>query len=220
MTAFNPKIGIGRFLKIVYVRGMTMAKEIRNFHHLLGKLDGISDPQLEAHFGLYEGYVKKLNEIDEKLQKADRTQSNYSFGEFSELKRRQCVPYNGTYLHEMYFDNLSVSGQPGTEFTSMATKAFGSIDAWKADVKATGLAVPGWVVTCVENTTGKLENFQIMEHHIGFPLNNTPLMVMDTWEHAFFLDFKANRGAYIDTFFKNLNWSKINERVTFAMKKA
>ncbi|RDB36624.1 MAG: hypothetical protein DCC88_04145 [Spirobacillus cienkowskii] len=191
-----------------------MAKEIRSFKHLLGKLDGISDSQLEAHFGLYEGYVKKLNEIEEKLEKMDKSLSNYSFGEFSELKRRHCVPYNGTYLHEMYFDNLQANGAPSQQFENLAKSSFGSLDSWKADVKATGLAVPGWVVTCIETTSGKLKNVQIMEHHIGFPLNHIPILVMDTWEHAFFLDFKANRGSYIDTFFKNINWFVVNDRLS------
>jgi len=194
-----------------------MAKEIRSFKHLLGKLDGISDPQLEAHFGLYEGYVKKLNEIEEKLPKTDRGLTNYSFGEFAELKRRYTVPYNGTYLHEMYFDNLVATGAPSADFEKLATAAFGGIDGFKADAKATGLAVPGWVVTALETTTGRLNNIQMMEHHIGFPVNHIPVLVMDTWEHAFFLDYKANRGAYIDTFFKNVNWTIVNERLTKAI---
>lgn len=195
-----------------------MAKEIRSFKHLLGKVDGISDAQLEAHFGLYEGYVKKLNEIDEKIQKTDKGLSNYSFGEYSELKRRHCVAYNGTYLHEMYFDNMIASESPSHQFEKLVQENFGGLDGWKADVKATGLAVPGWVVTCVETVTGKLKNVQLMEHHIGFPVNHTPILVMDTWEHAFFLDHKANRGAYIDIFFKNINWSVVNARLAQVVK--
>jgi len=194
-----------------------MAKEIRSFKHLLGNLKGISDAQLEAHFGLYEGYVKKLNEIEEKLEKSDRSASNYSFGEFSELKRRHAVPYNGTYLHEMYFDNLVAKGEPGEAFKKLVTESFGSMDNWKTDVKATGLAVPGWVITCLESHTGKLRNVQIMEHHIGFPVNHVPLLVLDTWEHAFFLDHKANRGAYVDVFFNNINWDVVNQRVVKAL---
>lgn len=191
-----------------------MAKEIRNFKHLLGKLEGISDAQLEAHFGLYEGYVKKMNEIEEKLAKADNSLTNYSFGEFAELKRRYSVPYMGTYLHELYFDNLIGQGQPSEKFEALAKESFGSLEAWKADAKSTGLAVPGWVLTCYETNTGKLKNVQIMEHHIGFPLFHVPLLVLDTWEHAFFLDHKANRGAYIDVFFKNINWDVVNDRLS------
>ena len=194
-----------------------MTREIKNFKNLLGQLKGISDPQLEAHFGLYEGYVKKLNEIEEKLQKTDPALSNYSFGEYAELKRRLCVPYNGTVLHELYFENLISTGKPSSQFENLVQKSFGGFDKWKTDVKATGLAVPGWVVVALETTTGRLTNIQIMEHHIGFPLNHLPLLVLDTWEHAFFLDFKANRGAYIDTFFLNINWDVVNARLAKAL---
>ena len=68
------------------------------------------------------------------------------------------------------------------------------------------------------STSGKLKNVQVMDHHIGFPLNHVPVLVMDTWEHAFFLDYKANRGAYIDVFFKNINWSVVNSRVSQLVK--
>lgn len=193
---------------------MAQEKEIRSFKHLLGKLEGISDLQLEAHFGLYEGYVKKLNEIEAKLEKTDRALTNYSFGEYAELKRRFSVPYMGSYLHELYFDNLIGQGMPSAQFEDLVKASFGNHDNWKADVKATGLAVPGWVVTCYETVTKKLRNVQVMEHHIGFPLNHVPLLVLDTWEHAFFLDHKANRGAYIDVFFKNINWDVVNARLT------
>ena len=197
-----------------------MSKEIKSYTHLLGKLEGISDDQLKAHFSLYEGYVKKLNEIEEKLKKTDKSLTNYSFGEYAELKRRWAVPYNGTYFHEMYFDNLTKNGACSKKFEELATKSFGSLEEWKADVKATGLAVPGWVITCIEQGSQRLVNVQIMEHHIGFPVNHIPVLVLDTWEHAFFLDHKTNRGAYIDVFFNNINWQIVNERLDKALEHA
>jgi superoxide dismutase, Fe-Mn family len=192
-----------------------MVREIKKYTNLLGgALVGISDEQLEAHFGLYEGYVKKLNEIEEKLKTVPPSLSNYSFGEYSELKRRFTVPYNGTYLHEAYFENLVAHGEPSAMFVGMATESYGSLEQWWNDVKATGLAVPGWVVTCLETTTDKLVNIQVMEHHIGFPVNHVPVLVLDTWEHAFFLDYKTNRGGYIDVFYKNINWTVVNQRLS------
>lgn len=197
---------------------LNMSKPIRSFKHLLGKLHGISDPQLEAHFTLYEGYVKKINEIEEKLTKTDRSQSNYSFNEYSELKRRYSVPYMGAYLHELYFDNMVQTGAPSDKFKELASSSYGSFETWQADVKATGLAVPGWVLTCYETVSGRLNNIQIMEHHIGFPINHIPVLVLDTWEHAFFLDYKTNRGGYIDVFFQNINWDVVNKRLDSVLK--
>lgn len=80
-----------------------MAREPKNFGNLLGgDAKGLSDLQLEAHFTLYQGYVKKLNEIREKLGSADRSAPNYSYNEYSELKRREPVAYNGTVLHDLW----------------------------------------------------------------------------------------------------------------------
>src|SRR4029079_15712187 len=88
-------------------RRLPMAREPKNFDNLLGgNAKGLSDTQLKALFTLYQGYVKKLNEIREKLGAADRSAPNYSYNEYSELKRREPVAYNGTVLHEMYFENL------------------------------------------------------------------------------------------------------------------
>src|SRR6476469_4371593 len=115
-----------------------MAREPKNFDNLLGgKAKGLSDLQLNAHFTLYQGYVKKLNEIREKLGAADRSAPNYSYNEFSELKRREPVAYNGTVLHEMYFENLGNGSTAANEASKkLIDHSFGSYDAWMADSKA------------------------------------------------------------------------------------
>src|ERR1700733_5438316 len=100
-----------------------MAREPKDFKHLLGgNAKGLSDAQLKAHFTLYQGYVKKLNEIRERLGTADRGAPNYAFNEYSELKRREPVAYNGTVLHEMYFENL---GNGSTQPDAGAQKRIG-----------------------------------------------------------------------------------------------
>src|SRR5262245_27316490 len=103
-----------------------MAHEPKNYERLFSELRGaLSEPQLRAHFALYQGYVKKLNEIEHKLASVDRELANYSFGDYSELKRREPVAYNGTVLHELYFSNLGPTGEkipPG--FHKAATSAF------------------------------------------------------------------------------------------------
>ena len=116
-----------------------MAHEAKDYSHLLGKLEGfLSDKQLEAHFGLYKGYINKLNEIETKLQSADPAGGNYSFNEFSELKRREAVAFNGSFLHEMYFENLSADGgEASAELKSALESAFGSFDKWLANLKGT-----------------------------------------------------------------------------------
>ena len=67
-----------------------MAHTPKNYDQLIAECAGfLSENQLKAHFTLYQGYVKKLNEIEERLAKADPTTANYSFSEYSELRRRE-----------------------------------------------------------------------------------------------------------------------------------
>lgn len=142
-----------------------MSREAKNFDSLLGgNAKGLSDVQLKAHFTLYQGYVKKLNEIREKLGSADRTAPNYSFNDYSELKRREPVAYNGTVLHEMYFENLgNGSTAPDDHTKQLMTSSFGSVDAWLSDAKAVLLSAHGWLVTIFDYSDGKLYNNLVLQ---------------------------------------------------------
>src|SRR5690349_10730023 len=151
-----------------------MAREPKNFDNLLGgNAKGLSDTQLKAHFTLYQGYVKKLNEIREKLGAADRSAPNYAFNEYSELKRREPVAFNGTVLHEMYFENIGNGGvQPNDHSKALFNAGFGSFDAWLEDAKACLMSAHGWLVTVFDYTDGKLYNNLVRtEHDVGLFAN-------------------------------------------------
>lgn len=192
-----------------------MTHSAKNFSHLLGNLDGLSDAQLQAHFGLYEGYVKKLNEIEEKLKTADKSAPNYSYNEFSELKRRHAVPFNGTYLHQIYFENLA---KPGTtkmsdELGKAIVDSFGSMENYITDLKASGGSTTGWVVTTKNQIDGKLHNFIMFEHHIGLPVFQSQIVLaLDCWEHAFMIDYGTKKPQYLEAFVKNVNWEVASSR--------
>lgn len=189
-----------------------MKHEAKDFSHLKGKLKGISDAQLEAHFGLYNGYVKKINEIEEKLKTQDKTATNYSFGEFSELKRREAVAFNGTYLHELYFDNLGPTGEPSDALKAAANDAFGSWENLVQDMKSSAVSTPGWVVLTKNSKDGKLHTYILYEHHIGFPIHQEIVLALDCWEHAFMIDYGTKKGDYLTAFFENINWDVVNKR--------
>mgnify|MGYP001572009692 FL=1 len=184
----------------------------KDFSHLKGKLAGFSDAQLDAHFTLYGGYVKKLNEIEEKLKEVDRALANYSYGEYSELKRREAVAFNGSYLHEMYFDNLGEGGTASEELSAAIIASFGSIEAWESDLKACGGSTPGWVITTYNMVDKTVHNYIMFEHHIGLPVQQKIIMAMDCWEHAFMIDYGIKKADYITAFLKNINWKVLNER--------
>lgn len=190
-----------------------MAHTAKDFTALLGKLPGLSDAQLTAHFKLYEGYVKKINEIEEKLMTVDKSLANYSFGEYSELKRREAVAFNGTYLHEMYFENMS--GAP-TE-ASAALKAaiegsFGTMADWEKDMRAAAGSTPGWVLLTFNKMDKKLHHYIMYEHHMNYPVHQVPLMALDCWEHAFMIDYGIDKASYLNTFVKAIDWKVLSER--------
>lgn len=190
-----------------------MIHTTQDFSKLLGTLQGISDSQLQAHFKLYEGYVKKLNEIEEKLVMADKSSANYSFGEYSELKRREAVAFNGTYLHEMYFQNLiGTPTEPSAELKTALESSFGSMADWEKDLRAAAGSTPGWVLLTYNQIDKKLHHYIMFEHHIGLPVHQVPLVALDCWEHAFMIDYGIAKPDYVTAFLKNLNWTVVGER--------
>jgi superoxide dismutase, Fe-Mn family len=188
-----------------------MAREPKNYDHLIGKVKGLSEAQLKNHFTLYQGYVKKLNEIEQKLGTVDKSAPNYSFNEYSELKRREPVAYNGTFLHEYYFDNLGGDGSPPDEALKNALAgAFGSYDAYVADVKAAAASAHGWVLTCYGYCDNKIRNVLVhSEHHVGLMADTQILVAVDCWEHAYFMDYGTKKPDYVAAVINSLNWATI-----------
>jgi superoxide dismutase, Fe-Mn family len=188
-----------------------MKHESKDFSGLLENLEGISAKQLEAHFGLYKGYVAKINEIEGKIEFEDNGKSNYSYGEFSELKRREVVGFNGTYLHEMYFENLG-QGEISEELKAKVLEDFGSWEEFVNDLKGCALSTPGWVLLTYNKRDCKLHTYVMYEHHVGLPVDQEILIALDCWEHAFMMDYGTNKLGYFDAFMKNINWDVVNKR--------
>jgi len=196
-----------------------MAYSARQFN--LSGLNGISDKTLEMHFKLYEGYVKSVNELNEKIAEVlkDGKVDQDEFPAYSELTRRLGFEYNGMVLHEHYFGNLlrQAAGMPssGSDFIRAAETSFGSYDLWKTDFVGIGkMRGVGWAICYQDPNNGRLSNHWITLHEIGNVSGFIPVLVMDVWEHAFLLDYApADRPKYIDAFFSNINWEAVEGRV-------
>jgi Fe-Mn family superoxide dismutase len=189
-----------------------MAYAAKTYDHLKGgALKGLSDSQLDQHFTLYKGYVTKLNEIEEKLAGIDNSKPNYSFNEYSELKRREAVAFNGSFLHELYFENLGGNAAISAGLQA-AMDAQGGKDKLVADLKAAALCGPGWALLTRNRRDGKLHTYFIAEHHLGLPIEQDLLLVLDSWEHAFMVDYGIKRPDYINAFIENINWAEVSKR--------
>jgi superoxide dismutase, Fe-Mn family len=195
-----------------------MPYEAKNYDRLKGgAVKGLSDSQLDQHFTLYKGYVAKLNEIEEKLASADNTKPNYSYSEYSELKRREAVAFNGSFLHELYFENLGLDNEISAGLQK-ALDAQGGKEKLTADLKAAALCGPGWAVLTRNRRDGKLHTYFFGEHMLGLPIEQDLLVVLDSWEHAFMVDYGIARAKYADVFLENIKWSEVSKRFAAAAK--
>jgi len=175
------------------------------------ELDGISRASVEAHYKLYQGYVAKRNEILGKLAEVDLGSANQVYSELRALKVDLTFAIGGIKNHELYFAHLGGGGgAPTGRFAALVQRDFGSVDAWRSDLKATGMAGRGWAWTAYDWDEGHLFNY-VGDAQNTFPVwNATPLVALDVYEHAYFLDYQTDRASYIDAFFDNLDWDVVN----------
>jgi Fe-Mn family superoxide dismutase len=171
-------------------------------------LQGLSEKQIaEHHDVLYVGYVKKTDEIREKLKTVDLTKANATSSELRALKLEEGFAVNGVRLHEGYF--AAMGGQGGKasgNLLKMIEADFGSYEKWEAEFKALGLCARGWVVLAYDWEDMKLHNFLCDAHNQGGVWGCSTILILDVYEHAYFLDYGTKRKDYIETFMKNLNW--------------
>ena len=176
-------------------------------------LIGISDQTIQVHLGLYQGYVKNVNALNERLAALAKEGKTGTL-DYAELTRRLGFEYDGMILHEYYFGAMKPGGtplDPNSKLAKAINDSFGSFDAWMADFRAIGqMRGVGWAILFMDPNTGWLSNHWITLHQDGVPAGYRPLLVMDVWEHAFLLDYKpADRPKYIDAFFQNVDWPAI-----------
>jgi Fe-Mn family superoxide dismutase len=186
----------------------------RELKPALLELDGISRETIQAHYKLYEGYVNKRNEIMEKLAEVDLAAANQVYSEVRSLKVELSFALGGIKNHEVYFEHLGGGGgDPAGAIGKLITRDFGSAATWRADLKATGMAGRGWAWTAYDWDEGRLFNYA-GDAQNTYPIwNATPLVALDVYEHAYFIDYQTDRASYIDAFFDNLDWDVVNDWV-------
>jgi Fe-Mn family superoxide dismutase len=193
-----------------------MAKyEAKKFRSFDMELTGISKKTMEEHYKLYQGYVAKANEILDRLGSGgvDLSKANPTYSEIRELKVELSRALGGVKNHELYFEHLGgKGGKPSGKLLGLIEKAYGSFDAWKADMKATAISARGWVWTAYDFDAGQVFNF-IGDEQNTYPVWNCGLLVaLDCFEHAYFIDYGTGKASYIDKFFDNLDWDVVAKR--------
>jgi Fe-Mn family superoxide dismutase len=186
-------------------------------------LDGISEKTLAVHHDkLYAGYVAKAKEIGEKISVlshgGDVSSANQSYSELRALKDGETFAVNGIYLHEWYFDTLGGNGQASGPLVEKIVEQYGSLENFTAYFSANGMAARGWVILCWDLHEQALRIYNADAHNQGGVWGCLPILVLDVYEHAYFMDYGSDRKAYIASWWKNLNWDKANELYSKALK--
>jgi Fe-Mn family superoxide dismutase len=196
-----------------------MRYTLKQIHCRPWQLSGLSLKLIESHYeNNYGGALRRLNAITEQLESLDFAKTpGHVIGS---LKREELVALNSTLLHELYFASMNGEGRPTTEMIDVLSRDFGSYERWKTEFSAMGYALgggSGWVVLSWVPRDGRLVNQYASEHSQGIA-GGVPILALDMYEHAYHLDFGANARAYVDTFFRNLDWKGVGERYEDATK--
>ncbi|EJO5348766.1 superoxide dismutase [Clostridium botulinum] len=189
---------------------MIVAKDY-NFNNV----KGISTKQLKEHYKLYDAYINKLNEIWSIPNDSENFKnSNSTFSKLRCLKLGESYALDGVKLHELYFENLTSGYIPiNGPILDKILEDFYSVDNFKKLFKETGKSMRGWVVLGIDPLDNKLHIFGSDSHDKGAIWLSYPLLVMDVYEHAYFMDFGTDKTKYMNTFMKNINWNLINNRL-------
>ncbi|MEI7741896.1 MAG: superoxide dismutase [bacterium] len=180
-------------------------------------LTGIGEKTVSIHHDkLYAGYVAKMNEVAEKLAAASKDEkilnaANQSYSDLRALRDGETFATNGVYLHEHYFNVLGGDGKASGPLVKAIEEKWGDLQTFVNFFSATGMAMRGWVVLAYDTHLGRLKIYGADAHNQGGVWGAIPLIVLDVYEHAYFIDYGSDRKTYIQDFWKNLNWEAANE---------
>ncbi len=174
----------------------------------------VSKEQYDLHLKLYKGYIDKVNVITNGLKtKGSPELSNSVYSKYRGLKKGETFSIDAVILHELYFQNMSNSGmQVGKNTNEIFSHFDGNYFGWINDFKACAKSARGWCVFCYEQRTESFRNILQDSHDDGVIIGSYPLIVLDMYEHAYFLDYGVNKEQYIQNFISAINWDIVEQR--------
>ena len=177
----------------------------------------ISEEQLRLHHTKHhQAYVNGANAIMEKLDKARKDGIDL---DMKAVAREMAFHLGGHKLHSLFWGNMAPAGKGGGgnpmgKFAEAITREYGSFERFKKEFTQTAVSTEGsgWAAVTYDASTDRPGIVQIEKHNVNFPPAYPVLMVLDVWEHAYYLDYKNDRAKFVDAFWNIVNWGKVNER--------
>jgi Fe-Mn family superoxide dismutase len=158
--------------------------------------------------------------IDTRLEESYTGEKAIDPAAFERLKQIQSSRGNSVILHELYFDGLELKATaPPEGIKSAIVGRFGSIDRWATDFISSARTAAGWAMLVVHPVNGRLYNVISDEHAQGPLWLAAPLVVIDVYEHAFYIDYQNRKGDYVERFLSFVDWKEADRRYRLAVRK-
>jgi superoxide dismutase, Fe-Mn family len=174
----------------------------------------ISGQIIELHHDKHHNtYVKEANATLEKLEAA---RAKGDFGAIVGLEKTLAFNLSGHVLHSTYWQNMSpdAGGEPGGDLADAIEAEFKSFKSFKAQLSEVTTTVQGsgWGALAWDPLGGRLLTEQIYDHQGNVGQGTLPLLVIDIWEHAFYLQYKNVKADYVSAFWNLVNWADVERR--------
>ena len=181
----------------------------------------ISATIMELHHSKHhQAYVTGANAALAAM--ADARESG-ELANINKLEKDLAFNLGGHVNHSIFWTNLSPDGgdKPTGELASALDDNFGSFDKFAAHFTAAALGVQGsgWAALTWDSIGQKLLINQFFDQQSNFAAGTVPLLLLDVWEHAYYLDYKNVRADYVKAFWNIANWANVQERFTVAREK-
>jgi superoxide dismutase, Fe-Mn family len=180
----------------------------------------ISGQIMELHHGAHhKTYVEKANQTLEQLTEA---RDKHDFSKIAALEKSLAFNLSGHVLHSIFWKNLAPrgGGEPGGELMRTIVRDFGSFEAFKAQLTEVASTVmgSGWAALVWEPIAKQLLTCQIYDHQSNLSQGGVALMVIDAWEHAYYLQYKNQKTAFFKAVWNLWNWKDVATRFDAARR--
>jgi Fe-Mn family superoxide dismutase len=182
----------------------------------------ISPEIMELHHSKHhQTYVNALNDVLDKLAAA---RANNDFAAIVGLEKTLAFNLGGHVNHSIFWTNMSPDGgdRPTGELASAIENGFGSFDKFQAHFTAAAVGVQGsgWALLAYDTIGGNLVIEQLFNQQDNIPALSVPLLMLDVWEHAYYLDYKNVRPDYVKAWWNVVNWPNVQQRFDAARTSA
>ncbi|MCT2047710.1 superoxide dismutase [Corynebacterium sanguinis] len=181
----------------------------------------ISAEIMELHHSKHHAnYVKGANAALEALEAERGGEANPDT--LRALTKNLAFNLGGHTNHSIFWKNMApnAGGAPTGEVAEAINRDFGSFENFQAHFEgiANGLQGSGWAVLGYDHIAGRLIIQQMTDQQGNISVDFTPLLMLDMWEHAFYLQYKNVKADYVKAFWNVVNWADVNERYAAAAK--